>query len=195
MTGLLDAINPFTSSIKAVGDVVTGVTRTIWGDQAERDQALHDENAASLEEYAAEFTPTAQRTLLDSLADFLNRLIRPVLALLVIGVFVWCPIDPVTFTVAMKAYGLMPEWLSYIMLAIIAFYFGSRHLEKRLELNKPGPTVEQVRSFIDLNREIRALRTTGPTMTDAEYATEMADTSKPLTNAAILEWNRRRKGV
>lgn len=43
-----------------------------------------------------------------------------------------------------------------------------------------GPSLEDVKRVHDLEAERR-------------YQREMADTSKPLTNAAIAEWNRRRK--
>lgn len=97
----------------------------------------------------------------------------------VIGLFVWAVADPPAFSLAMLALQNVPEMLWYIFLAVIGFWFGTKMIEKaprRVE----GPNVGDVKRVHDLEMERR-------------YQDEMADTSKPLTNAAIMEWNRRRE--
>jgi len=97
----------------------------------------------------------------------------------VIGVFVLALVDPPAFSLAMLPLQNVPEVLRYIFLAIIGFWFGTKMIEKAPRRMR-GPSLEDVKRVHDLEAERR-------------YRQEIADTSKPLTNAAILEWNRRRK--
>lgn len=181
--------------VEGVGNAVSGVARVFVGDKAARERQTHTENTAVLNEFTAEFAQT-QRTWWDSLWNGLNRAPRPLMALSVLGLMVWCPLDPVGFTAAMQAYALVPLWLAGIATTIVGFYFTFRHLEKRLQMR--GPSADQVRAVLDTRKAIRemgqpAAQLRPEPMDSDAFAAEMADTSKPLSNKAILEWNRRRK--
>ncbi len=152
---------------------------TLFGDRAARERYAAEEQMAVQAGFQAEFAPRSRRTWWDSFVDGLNRLPRPLMTFGVIGLFVWAVVDPPAFSLAMLALRNVPEMLWYIFLAIIGFWFGTKMIEKaprRLQ----GPSLEDVKRVHDLEAERR-------------YQEEMADTSKPLTNAAIMEWNRRRK--
>jgi len=97
----------------------------------------------------------------------------------VIGLFVWAVADPPGFSLAMLAQQNVTEMLWYIFLAVIGFWFGTRTIEKAPRWVQ-GPNQEDVKRVYDVEVQRR-------------YRQELADTSKPLSNAAILEWNRRRK--
>ncbi len=82
--------------------------------------------------------------------------------------------------------------------AVIAFFFGDRTLLSARR--QKGPTVDQVRAVMDTAAQMQALRPRPPDplppqepapMDEAAYEAEMAATGKPLSDAAIREWNRR----
>ena len=71
------------------------------------------------------------RNIFDSLVNGLNRLPRPIMALGTIGVLAYAFYDPAGFTAAAAALGLVPQELWWLISAVVAFYFGARHFEKR----------------------------------------------------------------
>ncbi|WP_041796048.1 3TM-type holin [Pararhodospirillum photometricum] len=151
---------------------------------------LHAEAAQQLGAYAAEYTaPRDRRTPWDSAVDGLNRLPRPFMAFAVMGLMAWAPIDPAGFALAMQAYALVPEWLAATLFGVAAFYFTSRHFERRLELKGPDPATVQA---------VMAARPRPPPsdpapMADDTYHARMADPA-PLDDATLAEWARRQKG-
>jgi hypothetical protein len=162
-----------------LGDGAQRLVSTVFGDRAARERYAAEEQMAVQMGFQAEFSHRDRRTWWDSLVDGLNRLPRPLMTFGVIGLFVWAVVDPPAFSLAMLALQNVPEMLWYIFLAVIGFWFGTKMIEKaprRME----GPTAEDVKRVHDIEAERR-------------YQEDMADTSKPLTNAAIVEWNRRRK--
>lgn len=163
---------------KLTGGGAQRLVETVFGDRAARDRYAAEEQMAVQTGFQAEFSHRERRTWWDSLVDGLNRLPRPLMTFGVIALFVWAVVDPPAFSLAMLALQNVPEMLWYIFLAVIGFWFGTKMIEKaprRVE----GPSIEDVKRVHDLEAERR-------------FQEEMADTSKPLTNAAIAEWNRRR---
>lgn len=152
---------------------------TVLGDRAARERYSAEEQMAVQTGFQAEFSHRERRSWWDSLVDGLNRLPRPLMTFGVIGLFIWAVADPPAFSLAMLALQNVPEMLWYIFLAIIGFWFGTKMIEKAPR-QMHGPRAEDVKRVHDLEAERR-------------YQEDMANTSKPLTNAAILEWNRRRK--
>jgi hypothetical protein len=217
--GILSSLNPATAIANALGGTIldgvnTGI-KSIWGSKQERDQQSYELNAANQSEYSAEFQFRENRSWWDSFIDGLNRLPRPVMALGVIALFVWCPIDTVGFSQAMVALGLIPQPMWLVLGTIIAFFFGDRTIKGIQDMKAPSAT--QVRQVIDAQKAIRdaALQAPGadgaaarvdpealkgvsvqssrPAESDQAYRADMADASSPLSNATILEWNRRQK--
>jgi hypothetical protein len=177
--------------------------RTLFGDRAARDAAIHDEQDGARDELASEFVSPARHRPFDAAIDALNRLPRPLMVFAIFGLFVYAPYDPAGFVVLMQAYALVPEWLAGVAIAIIAFYFGSRHLEKRIAMS--GPTAGQIKAAAELveakaalsrvreaESAAAAVRPPPPRLSDEAFERAMEDDDTPLSDEAIAEWNARR---
>ncbi len=175
--------------VPGILDAVETVGKRIAPDKDKRQDHMHAEQLALLAAAAAEYRPTPA-TWWDSFWDGVNRAPRPLLAFMVLGLFLYAPLDPEGFVQVMQAYQLVPEWLALLAGSIIAFYFGSRHLENRLRLI--GPTAAQVALAKALARKVAGPEPAATPMDDAAFRREMADAETPLSDAAIMEWNRRR---
>lgn len=182
---------------EGVGKAVSGVVGTIWGDKGAEAAAVHERDMATTGQYAAEFRQIAGRTWFDSLVDGLNRLVRPAV---VGGLFyLWALVvaDPTYFGEIALSMQLVPAEMWGITAAIVTFYFGGRPFEKLSERRSKERIIGQVKDVVAGRQELRKLRgalTPGmAAMDEADFQMEMADRSKPLSNAAILEWNERRK--
>ncbi|MFV3131956.1 3TM-type holin [Niveispirillum sp. KHB5.9] len=181
--------------VKAVSDAITPFT----GDKVQDEDNRHDEAVGRLAQFTAEFADRSNRTWWDSFIDGLNRLPRPAMALGVIGLFVWASADPVRFAASAQAWALIPDEMWIVLGAIITFFFGDRTL---LGMRKgKGPTPDQVKAVLDTQRSIANMLPAmppppddaTPRVADTRYRAEMGDNAKPLSNAVIEEWNRRRK--
>lgn len=217
--GILSGLNPVSAIGNILGgnilDGITGGIKTIWGSKQERDQQSFELNASNQNEYGAEFQFRENRTWWDSFIDGINRLPRPVMALGTIALFAWCCADPATFAVSMQALALIPEPMWILLGTITAFFFGDRTL-KGMQSAK-APSADQVRQVLASQKAIRdaasqapdadgatarvdpaalrgvAVQASVPAMPDRAYRADMSDTSTSLSNAAVLEWNRRQK--
>lgn len=177
--------------------------RAIFGSREARDGAIHDEQQSAREELAAEFVSPPRVYWYDAAIDALNRLPRPLMVFAVFALFVYAPYDPAAFVVLMQAYALVPEWLAAVAIAIFAFYFGSRHLEKRIVMR--GPSEGQIKAAAELVDAKAQLKRSAaqaqrpaddapppPRLSDTAFERAMQDRSTPLSDTAIEEWNRRR---
>lgn len=183
--------------LAGVGEAAASVGRVFVGDKAAGQAQRHDETMATLGQYAAEFRRLEQRTWWDALVDGLNRLPRPLLALGTVGLFAHAMADPVGFAIRMEGLNLVPEELWYLLGAFVGFFFGARELSHgrraRVSVSTRQQQVEAVVGNITRLRSLRTADTPGVArMEDESFQREMADDSKPLSNAAIIEWNRRR---
>lgn len=183
--------------IESVAGAVTGIAKVFGGDKSAREAAAHQQvmgeqarDIAGLGQFAAEFAPRSNRTWWDSLVDGLNRLPRPLAAFGAMGLMIWCPVDPMGFTIAMQAYDLMPDWLWGLIGTVLAFFFGGRMVASR----GTRPTAAAVRQVLETQRQVAAMQPAAPP-TEAQYQAEMADETRPLSNAVIEEWNRRRRAA
>lgn len=160
--------------------------KTIWGSQEERDQQTAADQVATENAYASEYNAPEKVFLFDRLVDGANRLVRPIFTYGTIALFIWAAMNPARFAITMKSMTIVPEMLWYILLAIVAFWFGGRILEKAPTKITP-PSNQQVMSVIQDQEALQAA-----SYTEDKYQAELKDNSKPLSNQAILEWNRRR---
>ena len=123
-------------------------------------------------------------------------LIGYIIAFGCIGLFVWCIYDPAEFSIAMTALAIMPEWLAIVIGQVILLYMGGRMLND-WRVGK-GANAEQVRQVLALQNEVRAVKEQmrpepkAHELAEEDYAAEIADTSKPMSNAAIERWNKLR---
>lgn len=185
--------------VEGIGNAVAGVARVFVGDKGAREAAGHEQTMAVMGQFAKEFDSLQNRTWWDAFINGLNRLPRPAMALGTIGLFVYAMTDPVGFGVRMQGLALVPDELWYLLGAIVGFYFGARELSKaRSTTQDTAVGIAKVRAVTENIRQLRTLRrpdTPGvAAIDDEQFAREMADTDKPLSNAAILEWNRRNGG-
>tara|TARA_R110002072_G_scaffold202127_1_gene359941 strand:- start:2301 stop:2861 length:561 start_codon:yes stop_codon:yes gene_type:complete len=179
--------NPISALVNTVAGVVTGIGKTFFGSRQERDSQNHQVNMAVYNQYAAEFGHRENRTWWDSLVDALNRLPRPVLVGLMIAYFLLSYINPIEFQKVNVALDTVPESMWYVLGVIIGFYFAARELHK----NRDEKMALSDQQFGEVLRRQQALDALKPTMSEAEFQAEMSDTSKPTSNAALAEWNRR----
>jgi uncharacterized membrane protein YgcG len=177
-------------------DGVNSIIKTTTGDRTQEEANTHSEQDSATQAFAAEVAAQARtnRTWWDSFIDGLNRLPRPLMVFSVLGLFVYCFADPAGFSVRMQAFALVPEWLALVLAQVILLYFGGRMFE-----NWPGklsgPTKVQVQEVMASMRELRQLQkdeAPPAPIPEAEYQAAMKDTSRPLPNRVIEEWNRRR---
>ena len=183
--------------IAGVGEAVATVGRVFVGDRGAREAAHHDETMATLGQYAAEFRRVGNRTWWDALVDGLNRLPRPLLALGTVGLFAYAMGDPVGFAIRMEGLNLVPDELWYLLGAVVGFFFGARELShgRKVRVTAAGQQARVGAVVANIER-LRCLKhPTSPGvahMDDEMLQRELSDTSRPLSNAAILEWNRQR---
>ena len=188
--------NLFMGGIGETADKVSGAIARFTGDKVQRESNVHDEQMAATNAQAAEFQYRGKRTWFDSLIDGINRLPRPIIAFGCIGLFVWCIYDPAEFSIAMTALAIMPEWLAIVIGQVILLYMGGRMLND-WKIGK-GANAEQVRQVLALQNEVRAVKEQmrpepkAHELAEEDYAAEIADTSKPMSNAAIERWNKLR---
>ncbi len=199
--------NFMTGGASGVIKGVNSLVGTVFGDKRQIETNIHSEQSDAMKAMAAENMQIREnRTWFDSLIDGLNRLPRPVIAFLVIGVFVYAPYDPIHFAIIMQSYSATPEWLAYLLMQVVLLFFGGRMLEKA---KFGGPSKKAVKQMMDNIRDLEKMRDERnaedighvsqpggykPSVVEpAEATDDIHDTSKPLSNDAILEWNRRNK--
>jgi len=157
------------------------IVNSVFGNKSMREQYAHSEQMSVYNQFAAEYQYRGRRTWWDSLWDGINRMPRPLMTFGIVWMFYWCIDDPVNFTKAMTTLQIVPEQLWWIFYAVIGFWFGTKALEKMpRKFGKPdyGQLKEVQQELSELEKEDRFLE-------------EMADSTRPLSNEAILEWNRR----
>lgn len=166
---------------------------TVFGNRAQREANSHNAYMATHDQFGHEFQNLIHRTWFDSLIDGLNRLPRPTFAFGTIGLLVFAMRDPVGFGERMQGLALVPDPMWYILFAIIAFYFGARELQYMRDL-KVTNSRKEVADVVANMRSIRALEPglepQAAVLTNSEYDTELVS-EEPMSNAAIMEWNRR----
>lgn len=183
--------------LSGVGEAAATVGRVFVGDKAARQAQRHDETMAVLDQYAAEFRRLENRTWWDALVDGLNRLPRPLLALGTVGLFAYAMVEPVGFAIRMQGLDLVPDELWYLLGAVVGFFFGARELAHSRDLRVSAADQKaKVAAVVDNITQLQTLRTEVTPgvarMEDEAFQRELNDTTKPMSNAAILEWNRRR---
>lgn len=184
---------------------VNSIIKTVAGDATQRESDKHDEEKAVLDEATAEATAQgamgAGRTWFDSLVDGINRLCRPTFTFGTIALFVMAVISPLAFSAAMTALQLVPTWLAGLMATIVGFWFGGRLLSDLNFGAAADPAkVQQVLNHLADIKSMQAgaqrqaqLEAPTPAMPAKKFEAAMADTATPLSDDAILEWNRRRQ--
>lgn len=146
MTGIIG--DGIAGVIKGTGEAVSSVWSTVKGDKGATNEAIHKEQIAVIEQYAAESKGRTTATWWDSMVDGINRLVRPVLAFGVIAILVWSIYDPVTFVEIMGALAVVPDEMWLMLLGIVVFYFGGRIISQ--DIQKPKMALESMRLALEI---------------------------------------------
>jgi len=204
MLGFLSSLTG--GGVSKVVESVGGVVAKFTGDKTQQEANRHSEvmqyskeQEQVLANYAAEFLQPEKKKLINQIVDALNRLVRPMFTYGIVGLFVFACVDPEKFAIVVQSLAIIPEMMWYVMMTIISFWFGGRLLEKAAIGVKPvdpnavkaiveaSDALNKKRGLFDKNNEGVI------EISESQFQDEMKDTSKPLSNAAILEWNKRNK--
>ena len=133
-------MGPFLSMLFGGGiQSINSLYSTIFGNRAARESGVHDENMASRQEFATEFT-ISNRGFLDRGIDFFNRLPRPLLVSMLIYYFLLAINDPLEFQIVNTSLEGIPERMWDLAFVIFGFYFIVREFDKsrssKLSLNE-----------------------------------------------------------
>lgn len=159
-----------TSAIGTAGEVA----KTFFGNKEKRDEYRHIEQAALHESFGKEFSYAAtNRSWFDATMDGINRLPRPVITFAVLWLFVIAVRDPAYFTEIMIAMQKVPEMLWWLVLTIVAFFFGGRMIDK-IKLPKVQNLVVRTPSRTD----------------EVEFERETAHVSD-TGNASVDDWKKK----
>lgn len=96
-------------------------------------QRVADYKNAALHQYAAEFHARSNRNWVDSLVDALNRLIRPVVTLMVLYPLYATVYDPIQMANVWQAIATLPQGYWAVAGLVLSFYFGGRMQIKALD--------------------------------------------------------------
>ena len=166
-----------------LGSILGGannLARTVFGDKAAKEAAIHEEQMQIQKGYQAEFLAPEKHGWFNQLVDGANRLVRPLFTYGIVALFVWACVDPVEFTMTVQALGVIPELLWYIMMTIIGFWFGGRLLEKApMRVSK-----KEMAAAKTVAKEIAEERD----LWEDKYEQVDKDIPKTSTNKVVAEW-------
>ena len=169
-----------------LGSILGGannLAKTVFGDQAAKEAAIHKEQMELQKGYQAEFLAPEKHGWFNQLVDGANRLVRPLFTYGIVALFVWACVDPVQFTMTVQALGVVPELLWYIMMTIIGFWFGGRLLEKApMRVSKKEMTEAKT-----VAKEIAEERD----LWEDKYEQVDKDIPKTSTNKVVAEWQKK----
>lgn len=174
--------------------VIGGIIKSVIGDKSAREAADATNDAAASAQFAAEFGERSNRTWWDSLVDGLNRLPRPLFAIAVMAaVFIWPAVDMAGFLSYAQAIAVVPEGFWAIAVTIIAFFFGGRMQVLGKSFKMDAAQAAQA-AAIAVAQQVAPAPDPQPVerMDDEAFADAMTNPA-PMSNAAIDEWNRRRR--
>ena len=171
-----------------LGSILGGannLAKTVFGDKAAKEAAIHEEQMQIQKGYQAEFLAPEKHGWFNQLVDGANRLVRPLFTYGIVALFVWACVDPVEFTMTVQALGVIPELLWYIMMTIIGFWFGGRLLEKApMRVSK-----KEMAAAKTVAKEIAEERD----LWEDKYEQVDKDIPKTSTNKVVAEWQEKSK--
>jgi len=173
----------------AVGEV-SGAVRDVaevWTVNAEEADGRDAEALrAALTQYSAEFGGAGW---FNALMDGMNRLPRPLMTFGVLGLLGASMVDPVWFGARMTGLALVPDPLWWIIGAVVSFYFGSRHVEKRLAVGAVQHVAEVATRVPKVVQAVRAIEALTPKVADpGGDSTATIDAVQVGDNPALEAW-------
>ena len=171
------------SGLGSILGSANSLAKTVFGDKAAKEAAIHQEQMELQKGYQAEFLAPEKKGWFNQLVDGANRLVRPLFTYGIVALFIWACVDPVEFTMTVQALGVIPELLWYIMMTIIGFWFGGRLLEKApMRVSK-----KEMMTAKTVAKEIAEERD----LWEDKYEQVDKDIPKTSTNKVVAEWQKK----
>jgi len=189
------------NTVSNIAQSVSGAITPFTGDKNKTEQNIHTENLGGQEMYKAEWAVPEKKGLFNQFVDGANRLVRPMFTYGIVALFAYACIDPEHFSIIAQSFVIIPESMWYIMWTVVGFWFGGRIVQeaatKKFAPNPNAVAIAQgISQQMDTLRKKRKMLEKNEDgvieLTPEEFQAELKDTSKPMSNAAIMEWNSRR---
>lgn len=181
-----------------IGNVLQGskdVAEVFVENKENKGQRKHTEamadmgrDMASLTQYSAEFHTRQTRTWWDSLADGLNRLPRPLMAIAILSFFVLAPLDPERFLETAKAYELMPTGYWTLVSVVISFYFGGRMQLKSHDMTVRKDAVKAAQELMAMKAEFRKLGEEDESLESKKFDQAVISGNAKIPNKVVAQW-------
>ncbi|MEM7047235.1 MAG: 3TM-type holin [Pseudomonadota bacterium] len=164
---------------------IAKIIKPLAGDRGQRDQAAHQENIATYDQFKAEFQNSGM-TWFDRVVNGFNRLPRPVIVSLVILYFILSFVDPLLFQQINNGLDSVPDNMWIIAGGIISFYFVVREINHK-RMSQSAKEFDQRMARHDALQERRQNRQRqaqeihqegaqfDPAQTDHDFANEQAN--------------------
>lgn len=145
-----------------IGNLLKEGYYLVFGSRGEREKQRHEQiisnaglDKAALEQFAAEFQDQKNRGFLNDLANFLNRLPRPLITFFVLYSFYIAINDPESFGEIAVQLAVVPDGYWALLGVIITFYFGGRMQVKSQDFQFKQHAAKSVAAQIQAHKEIR----------------------------------------
>jgi hypothetical protein len=129
------------------------VAEIFVANRTKREAIDADTRRATMEQFAAEFLARPPQTWWDSFVDGWNRVPRPLMATMVVGMMAWTVYDPLAATAAWMALETIPEGGWWFILTVTAFYFGGRAISPSARMTRRTP--EMTAAALEAVRHLR----------------------------------------
>lgn len=156
----------------------------------------HAYEQAALSQYAAEFA-YPRRGWFDGLVDGLNRLVRPMITFVLLGILPAVVIWPEGAAIAFAALALLPAGYWALVTVIIGFYFGGRMQLKAQDFQKSVQSAaDRAPQVIPNIKRLRTSLSPSEAADDSpELALELAQGMPSAENAAVRDWAEEYRGA
>jgi len=163
--------------IKSGAKAVKDVSEVFRPNAEASEQREFEGDNARLAQYAAEFRALEKRTWADALADALNRLVRPIVALGILAPIPSAIAYPEYTAIAFASLALLPAGYWALVGVILPFYFGGRMQIKSHDFHKSiAVAAANAPQVIEGIRKLKSELTPGVAADDdPEFALELAD--------------------
>ncbi len=150
-------VNPITGTIKAGAKAIETVAGVFTENAEKAAKRSADEQKALLAAYQAEFNQRTNRTVIDSIADAFNRLVRPTIVTIIISIFIIAYFDPAHFAEISMAMSSIPSGYWALLSVIVGFYFGGRMQLKSQDFQFKRNQLEAVNALIETKKQFRRI--------------------------------------
>lgn len=128
-------------------------------------QRVAEYKTAALAQYAAEFHARSNRNWIDSLADGLNRLIRPVVTIMILFPLYATVKNPEVMAKVWTALSTLPEGYWAVAGLVLSFYFGGRMQVKALNSATMGAAAQAL-TALSSDEEVDVAIDSNPALED-----------------------------